>query len=285
MNRILIFLLIAGLASGCANRNGNHKSVPVARVGDAVLYIDQVPGLSGAVYSREDSIGIIRDYINKWARQELVFQKAQENLSPGLKDDINRQLKEMRSDLTIYQYQRQMIMERMDTVVSDAQMEEYHNNNSSSFILGYNIVKALFIKLPFETPNLWKIRSLARSNEQKDLQELESLCFQFAEKFEDFNEKWVPLDKVSLELPQEISNEEYFLRRTTYYEFTDSVDMYLLKIRDYRLRSTPAPFDYVKEDINRIILNARRLEFLQSLETGIYNDALHDNRITTYNNW
>ena len=31
--------------------------------------------------------------------------------------------------------------------------------NSQSFNLGYNIVKALFIKLPFETPNLGRVRN------------------------------------------------------------------------------------------------------------------------------
>ena len=36
-----------------------------------------------------------------------------------------------------------------------------------------------------------------------------------------------------------------------------------LKIRDYKLRSTTAPFEYVKDDIKRIIWNNRRLEFIQ----------------------
>jgi len=58
----------------------------------------------------------------------------------------------------------------------------------------------------------------------------------------------------------------------------------LLKIRDYKLRSTPAPFDYVKEDIKRIIWNTRRLEFIQELENGIYNRALEENKFIIYNN-
>ncbi|HOO98878.1 MAG TPA: hypothetical protein PLV06_10815 [Bacteroidales bacterium] len=285
MNKVILFIVTAALVSGCANHNNNNRFVAVAKVGDEVLYLHQVPSLSTMAATREDSLIIVRDYVNKWAREEMVFQKAQENLSAQLRDDINRQLREMRSNLTVYQYQRQMIMERMDTVVKDSEMEEYYNVNNNSFILGYNIVKALLIKLPFETPNLWRIRSLARSNEQKALQQLDSLCYQFAEIFNDFNEMWVPLDRISVELPQEISNEEYFLRRTSYYEYTDSIDIYLLKIRDYRLRSTPAPFDYVRDDIRRIILNNRRLEFIKNLETGIYNDGIHENKLTIYNNW
>jgi hypothetical protein len=172
----------------------------------------------------------------------------------------------------------------MDTTISDAEMENYYSANHQSFSLGYNIVKALFIKLPFETPNLGRVRTLARSSEQKDLQELESICYQFAEKFDDFDEKWVPLDKISIELPQEISNEEQFLRYNTFYQYTDSVNAFFLKIRDYRLRSATAPFDYVREDIRRIIWNTRRLEFIQNLENGIYNSAIEENKFTIYNN-
>ena len=64
-----------------------------------------------------DSTAIIQNYINKWAKRELLFQKAEENLSPELKDEIDNQLEETRANLVIYQYQRQMMLEKMDTVI------------------------------------------------------------------------------------------------------------------------------------------------------------------------
>jgi hypothetical protein len=284
MNRILSLMIIVSVVAGCTNRSNQGKRIPVAKAGEAVLYLDQIPALALPGSMGADSTAIFQDYINKWVRKELMFQKAEENLSPELKEEIDNQIKETRSDLTIYQYQRQMMLEKMDTTISDAELENYYSANSQSFNLGYNIVKALFIKLPFETPNLGRIRMLARSGEQKDLQELESICYQFADKFDDFNEQWIPLDRISIELPQEISNEEYFLKRNTFYEYTDSIDTYFLKIRDYKLRSNPAPFDYVREDIKRIIWNTRRLEFIQNLENGIYNNGIEENKFTIYNN-
>ena len=284
MNRVVALLLIMFLAAGCSNRSSQGKRIPVAKVGEAVLYLDQMPAHDQNRSGIADSSVVANDFINKWVKKELMYQKAEENLSAELKEDIENQLSETRSDLTIYQYQRQMMLEKMDTTISDAEMENYYTANSQSFNLGYNIVKALFIKLPFETPNLGRVRMLARSNDQKDLQELESICYQFAEKFDDFDERWVPLDRISIELPHEISNEEYFLRNNTFYQYTDSIDIYFLKIRDYKLRSTTAPFDYVREDIKRIIWNTRRLEFIQTLENGIYNSAIEENKFTIYNN-
>lgn len=174
------------------------------------------------------------------------------------------------------------MLEKMDTIITDAELENYYASNERSFALNSNIVKALFIKLPAETPDITRIRNLARSNDQSDLQQLESICYQFAENFDDFNEDWIKMDRLSVELPKKIENEEDFLRRNTFYEIRDSLSVYLISVRDYRLRSTLAPFEYVKNDIKRIIINSRRFEFIQSLENGIYNEGLKENSFKIY---
>ncbi|MCJ7447853.1 MAG: hypothetical protein MUO72_09180 [Bacteroidales bacterium] len=284
MNRVLSLLLIAMFAVSCRDYNNQAKRVPVAKAGNEILFHDQILNLVEPGTPKADSTVIIQNYINKWAKRELLFQKAEDNLSPELKDEIENQLEETRENLVIYQYQRQMMLERMDTVLTEAELESYYSANEKSFVLGTNIIKALFIKIPVETPNIYRIRQLARSNEQADLQQLEILCYQFAEKFDDFNEEWVPMDRLTVELPQDIENEEYFLRRTKFFESNDadSTFLFLITIRDYRLRSSLAPYDYVKEDIKRIIWNNRRFKFIQSLENGIYNEALKENIFKIY---
>lgn len=258
------------------------RRIPVAEIDKVVLYYDEIPPLIQKGVNEADSTAIIQNYINKWAKRELLLKKAEENLAPDMKADIARQLEETRANLVIYQYQRQMMLEKMDTVISDTEMENYYSVNEKSFVLNSNIVKALFIKLPVETPDLDKVRRLARSNTQTDLQQLETYCYQFAEKFDDFNEKWIPMSRLSVELQEDIDNEESFLRRNTFFETSDSTSVYLISIRDYRLRTTLAPFEYIKDDIKRIIWNTRRFEFITSLENGIYNDALKENSFKIY---
>jgi hypothetical protein len=282
MNRILLVLLIIAITAGCGNNGRSRKRIEAARAGSIILYLDQIPNLLPPGTSKTDSAATTQNYINKWVRKELLLQKAQENLSPDISADIDRQLEETRSNLVIYQYQRQMMLERMDTVVSDSELVNYYNSNPAGFNLNTNIVKALFIKLPVETPNVEKIKHLARSNNQIDLQELEKICYQFAEKFDDFNEEWIPFDRISVELPSEIDNEENFLKHTPFYESSDSANIYLVNFREYRLRSTLAPYEYIKDDIKRIIWNARRIKFFENLENGIYNDALKENRFKIF---
>jgi hypothetical protein len=87
---------------------------------------------------------------------------------------------------------------------------------------------------------------------------------------------------LSIELKEKIENEENFLKRTSFFETSDSASVSLVSIRDYRLRSSIAPFEYVKNDIKRIIWNSRRFEFIQSLENGIYNEGLKNNSFKIY---
>ena len=270
------------LLAGCRNNHNQAKRIAIAQVGRIVLYYDEMPKLIRRGINEVDSAALFQNYINKWAKKQLLLQKAEDNLSPALKDEIAKQIEETRANLVIYQYQQQMILEKLDTVLTDAELENYYTANENSFVLTSNIVKALFIKLALETPDLNKIRLLARSNDHNDLQHLESYCYQFAEKFDDFDEEWVPMDRLSVELQQNIENEENFLKRNTFFEKSDSASVYLVSIRDYRLRSSIAPFEYVRDDIKRIIWNSRRFEFIQSLENGIYNDALKENSFKIY---
>jgi hypothetical protein len=268
MNKATYILLITILLTACNNKAEQLTRVAVAKVGDVVLYYDEIPKLLQPGASPQDSSAIYQNYINKWAKKELLFLRAEQNLTLEYKKEIETQVEEARSNLVIYQYQRQMMLEKMDTTITIEEMEGYYAINEKNFMLNSNIVKALFIKVPLETPGIDKIRLWARSIDQKDLQQLETYCFQFAEKFDDFNEDWVP---------QEILNPDNFLRRNTWFETSDSSSVYMITVRDYRQRYSLAPFDYVRSDIKSIILNNRRFEFLQSLENGIYNEAIKEN--------
>jgi hypothetical protein len=282
MNKVILIILISVAINGCKNNDNQEKRVPVAKAGNEILYYDAIPALVTEGITPNDSTAAIRNYINKWAKRELMFQQAKANLPADQRIDIEKQLEETRLNLIVYEYQRMMMLQKMDTIISREELENYYSVNQNNFVLTSNIIKALFIKLPVETPGLNRIKSLARSNKQKDFQELESLCFQFAEKFDDFNEEWITMDRLSLEMKEEISNQENFLKRTSFYETSDSISVCLVTINDYRLRGTLSPFEYVRDDIKRIIWNNRRIRFIQDLENGIYNEALKENGFKIY---
>jgi hypothetical protein len=282
MNKLIftIFALIA--VTSCKSGKDKESRIPVAKAGNIVLYYDEIPDQVKEGINPDDSIATVQNYVTKWAKRELMFQKAELNLSQELRNEIEQHLAETRLNLVVYEYQRMMMLQKMDTIISHEELQNYYTNNENSFMLTSNIVKALFIKIPVETPDISKIKMLLRSYNQKDIQDLESLCYQFAERFDDFREEWITLDRLSLELKEDISNQENFLKRNNYYETTDSNSVYLIKINDYRLIGSLSPFEYVEDDIKRVIWNTRRIEFIQDLENGILNEAIKRNDLKVY---
>ena len=279
---ILTLSLALLLISGCSDyKNGNNRTI-VAKAGDSYLYADQLPRMAAINISPEDSLSIVRSYIDRWIKKELMLIKAELNLTDEYVTEMNQKLEETRANLMIYQYQQQMMVQRMDTTVSMQEIESYYENGLSSFNLSHPIIKVLFIKIPSEAPNINRVRSWYRSNTQEDLQNLESYCYQFADKYDDFGEAWVNISFLLRVLPDEVGNVERFLRNNTYYETTDSLYNYFVNIRDFRLMGATAPIEYVAKDIRNIILNNRKIEFLQQLENGIYNEALKENLFKIY---
>src|SRR5512133_213003 len=144
MNKTILIFCSLLLLTGCKSNQKQSKRIPVAEVGKIVLYYDEMPKLIQKGVNDSDSAALFQNYINKWAKRQLLLQKAEDNLTPALKNDITHQLEETRANLVIYQYQRQMIQEKLDTVLTETELENYYAANEKSFILSSNIVKALF---------------------------------------------------------------------------------------------------------------------------------------------
>jgi len=282
MTRIITFCSLFLIMAACNKYNNNGNRELVAQVGDKYLFADQIPINKNNGFSKEDSISIARNYIDRWIRNELILSKAEENLSEEYKTEINTKLEKTRANLMIYQYEQQMMLQKMDTTVGEQEIMDYYDNHLQNFTLQHNILKALFLKLPVEAPNIDRARSWFRSDRQDDIQSLEGYAYQFAEKYDDFGENWISMNFLLRELPDNIENESYFLRNNQYYETSDSAFHYLVNIRDFRLKGSIAPLEYVKNDIRTIILNNRKIDFLQDLETGIYNEGIRDNSFKVF---
>lgn len=271
----LILLLI--FLQGCSDYSNSNNRTIVARAGDKYLYRDQLPPVPASTLSPEDSISIIRNYIDRWIKKELMLSKAESNVSEEYQAEIDLKLEETRANLMVYQYEQQMMLQKMDTIVSQSEINRYYEENTSTFYLSSPIVKAIFIKVPEEAPNIDRVRQWYRSGSQTDLQNLESYCYQFAEKFDDFGEEWLNFNYLLREFPTDPGEPDRFLRNNSYYEARDSSYFYFVNFRDYRLTGTEAPVEYVWNDIKNIILNNRKIDFLKELENGIYNEALREN--------
>ncbi len=88
MVRLIIPLLML-VAVSCRNTGTDEQRRAVARAGDRVLYIDEIPsGLVTQGMSKEDSTSAVQSYIRRWARKELMALRAERTSPPNTRQRL-----------------------------------------------------------------------------------------------------------------------------------------------------------------------------------------------------
>jgi hypothetical protein len=267
------------LTSACTS---NSTDVVIAEVGDKILYKSNINEILPQNYSPEDSIILVDDYINKWIKQELLIQKADENLTPEQKN-VNDELQAYRNSLIIYKYKNELIKQRMDTVVSSDEIEAYYISNSTNFNLNRSIVKAIFVKVPSELADPKLLKEMVSDTSEEGLAELREYCGQYAKKVDISTDNWIDFQVLKNNLPIEIETPEKFLQENSLKEMNDSKYYYLVSIQDYKLANDLAPLEFVENNIKNLILNQRKIKFLKEIEENIYTEGVRQNKFRIYN--
>lgn len=277
---LLCIIILASTVSCGRKKTGDL--VPVAKVGDKYLYLSDIQQIFPKNVSKEDSIELAKAYITTWVKNQLLVNKAELNLTSE-QQDIQNQLDAYRSSLLIHKYEEQMITDKLDTIVSDDEIEKYYNQNISNFVLENNLVKALFIKISKTAPKIEDVKKWYKSDLSEDIRKLDSYCYNYAQKYDYFHDNLVSFDLIKNELPGNIENEDEFVKNNKYIEQEDSTFYYLVYLKEHISRGSVSPFDFVKLKIKDIILNKRKMKFLNDLEAKIYNDAQDHDNFVIYN--
>lgn len=272
---------IVALAVSLAGCTSDISDEPLASVGEKVLYRSKVEEILPKGISREDSVSMSQNYIDKWIKQELLIQKADENLSDEQKN-LRNELEEYRNSLIIYKYKNELIRQRMDTVVTNQQIEEFYNNNPANFNLNNSIVKATFVMIPGDLadPNL--IKSLIADTSPEGIDELRDYCSQYAKKANISTDEWISFQMLEKNFPQKVEDPETFLKRNQLYEMNDSNYYYIASIHDYKLSNDLAPIEFVRDNIRNLILNQRKIRFLKEIEENIYTEGVRKKKFRIY---
>ncbi len=277
------YLIIAIIFLICSCQfNGRRISEdPIARVHDKYLFPSDLAGLQVSGLTDKDSAMIVKNYIDRWIRTQLMVAQAEANLTEHEKD-LQKQIDNYRSSLLIYKYKQNLLKTKLDTVVTEDEIQEYYESNPSNFLLSDHIIKGLFLKLPRTAPNIWRVRSWYRSTDEDNIEKLEEYCYEHADVYEWYNEQWTYFEDLIQRIPVNISNKESFLRYNNRIDVRDTTYQYFLSIRDYKLAGTTSPLSMVSNDIKSIILNKRKINFVQGLENEIYRDAQNRNIFEMY---
>jgi hypothetical protein len=275
----IIFLGITMFSCSQSETEVDNRIV-IAKVYDNSLYeqdvLNQIPFES----SMEDSISIRNSYVNAWVDRQLLVHQAELNLTEE-EQDVSKKLEKYRDDLLIYSYQNRLLLEKLDTNVSMSEIEVYYQDNKDRFGLADYIVKARYIKLDSLSPNIKKVKKWLMSDKEADSENLEDFCHMHSSKFS-LEDKWMYLYELLNEVPIVSYNKEKLLKNKKLIELYDNGFLYLVRLVDYKLKDGVSPLSLEKENIKRVILNNRKLKFLENLKSDIYQKAKNKQEIEVF---
>lgn len=258
-----------------------HDDDVVARVGQEKLYLSQVEQYIPEFVSAEDSINLVRQYINSWATDILYQQVAQEQLSES-EMDVTAELEDYRKSLLKFRYEQRYIGERLDTTVTESQKEEYYNTHQELFQLDRPILKVRFLDIAKNSPSREKIVKLMSSKEYEDNMQAAELASSAALKYFDSSDRWTDAIVLAREFGTDYADMLAAMRGNVIkIEPEDRSDVLIAYVAEIR-KSGVAPMEYVEDRICDYILSARKQELLTTLERDLLEDALDRKTFVIY---
>lgn len=254
-------------------------STILAKVNGNTLLLSDLAEILPSNCTRNDSIQITKRYVDNWVKRQLMLELALDKIDPN-NEDIQKKVEHYKEELVIYQFEKDYLSKNLDTIVLDSQIVSYYKIHRANFELKQNIVKGIFAKFPLDAPKMTRIKELVANGSSKDMVELKSYCFRFAQSYFLSENEWVDINKIVRGTPfAELANNADFVRSNKFYEIKDDSHIYLLGINDYKISDQISPLDYVKQQIINVIINERRLKLINKLENEILTKAKSNHNI------
>ena len=261
----------------CSRENSKNKADAIARVNNEYLYQSDLENLVPAGTPKKDSIAIVKDFINRWATQQLLIDNANKNISKNKQIELDELINQYKIDLYSKAYLEQLVITKIDTVITNEEIEKYYNTNKSNFKANSQLVKLRYISLVKGNNKLATISAKFSSFKSKDKKDLKNLAIQFKDYA--FNDSiWVDIDQVYERLPfVNKENVTKYIDTGISYQYVDSTSVWLVKVKDMVHKNEVVPLSYILPTIKQIILNKRKTDLINKIQTEITNDAIKDN--------
>lgn len=198
-----------------------------------------------------------RIFVEKWCNNEVFKQEIKET-NPELWEIIRLRGDQFVGELAQYHLEEIELNKKLDTLVSEVEIQKYYESHKEEFILQDYIVKALYLKIPnnldFKTK---KIHEAYLLKNDKDLGKINSYAKLYAENFYFDDSSWIYFSELSKDIPLTKYNVDNIVLNRTKTYFSDDDYTYFLNIIDYKLKDDVPPLEFLQEQIKNIVVTNR----------------------------
>ncbi len=274
---VLSLLLLAG----CDYFQKRSKDVVIAECHGKYLYESDLEGIIPEGTSIMDSLQRVSTFIDSWVRRQLLIHQAENNLD---KDALNldKQMEEYRNSLVIYEYESQLVNQKLDTVVSDDEIAEYYEQNKEDFQLRNTMVRAAYVIIEDDSKQVDDLKKLMGDPDTLMLQNIDIQATYHAAKSHLDIDQWMRLDELTNIIPIQILNAESFLKKNRFVCFDANDYTYMVRFVDYLLEESTSPLEMVRDNIKTVILAQRKQAMIKKMQEAIYEKAKKEHAFEVY---
>jgi hypothetical protein len=165
-----------------------------------------------------------------------------------------------RQSLIIYNYESELIHQKLDTFISAEEKQKYYQQYPDNFVLDENVYQLQFIKALKQTPGLDGWPKLFKSETQEDAAMLKAMCKNSAMNYALEKDKWYSAGELMQQL--QIGADVYAKIRPdakTFEKIENGDAVIFIKWMAQRNAGEVAPFERVNEKIYLILLNKKKV--------------------------
>lgn len=269
------------LLAGCTPSVDHKGKTPLVEVAGNFLYKEDLQAVMPIGLSQKDSTAFADEYIRNWAEDELLYQKAEGNIPDNVK--IDERVAAFRKALVMHMYEEELVNQELGNTVSDEEVEAYYRQNSGMFRAGQPYIQGLFMKVPLTASQLSKVRGWYKRNTQDAIDNLSKYGIGNAVSYEYFYDRWISLSDIAVKLPlKALDTDRDYLNRNRNVEVRDTAFCYFLHVENFLPEGEQLPLEYARSEIKEILINLKRVDFINRMKQDLYKEASEDNDIVYY---
>lgn len=277
--RTALLLMLPLLLNSCSWLSSlQEKGEVLAKVQENYLYAEDLRNSIPDELQGEDSLNFVKGVIDKWVEEQVMLERAKYNLGEAL-PGLEKKVAEYQNSLFIYTYERELIRQKLDTVVTDFQIADYYKVNKKNFVLKDYVLKVKWLKLDAESPKLKQVRKWMQDGRAESAERLQDYALQYALSYELESSNWTYFNDLLREIPLRDFNTEQFLKNNSFVEVRDEQNIYFMMILEYQLKDGVSPLQMVENRIKSTILNKRKLTLAKENRQKLVEEARRKNQI------
>ena len=279
----IVLSVMMTLMSGCQVMEKKQQAGAVVELNGHYVYRSTLDSLTLGLQS-EDSMRVAQQYIRQWAQDILLFG----NATARTNEEIENMVADYRRTLYAQAYEDRLVERRMPKAIPDSAVQAIYAQMPDRFVLDESIVKGMLLVVPNDAPNLSKVKQwlLKVGTERREktgkanvLDDIEKYVYQNASGYELFTDHWTRVTELTRQMPMERAELETKLKYGNRIEVADSTQTFILQVTEKHMKGEAMPIEYARPQIEKIVLNARRVEFLRDERKRLYNKAIQEKKI------